>query len=260
MVTLFGSLIGPDTLVSSQTDGDGHISTQLAGVRVLFDETPAPLVYVYSSYLAAIVPYSTFGKAASAVRVEYMGAQSAPVIVPVALSAPGVFTADASGAGAAVALNEDGSLNSDSNPAQAGSIITLWATGEGQTTSDGTAPILPVTVQIDGIDSDATYSEGAGLLQIAARIPQNVIVSGNAVPVTVTILVGTSISQANVKVAVAGGKGTPGNQWFVSATGRAAARWHTERSARFGHCAHGRRGEHSSGRHRSGCAAAHIAR
>jgi uncharacterized protein (TIGR03437 family) len=222
MVALFGSLMGPDSLIGSQENADGSLSTQLAGVRVLFDETPAPLVYVYSSFMAAIVPYSTSGKSASTVQVEYLGNRSLPVIVPIVLSSPGIFTADSSGQGLAVALNENGTLNSASSPAQAGSTITLWATGDGQTTSGtmgvdpAAAPVLRVSVQIGGIDSTATYSDTRGLLQITAQIPQNVV-SGDAVPVS--IQVGTASSQRNVKVAVAGGSGKSGNQWFVSPSG-----------------------------------------
>ena len=220
MVALFGSLMGPDSIVGSQANADGGLSTELAGVRVWFDETPAPLVYVYSSYLAAIVPHSTVGKTASAVQVEYLGRRSLPVIVPVAPSAPGLFTADASGRGPAIAVNEDGGLNSVSNPAQAGSTLTLWATGEGQQTEGDlpAAPALPVSVQIDGIDSPATYAAAPGLVQIKAQIPQGVV-SGDAVPVTVQV--GTARSQRNVNVAVAGGSGAARKQWFVSPSGRA---------------------------------------
>jgi uncharacterized protein (TIGR03437 family) len=191
-------------------------------VRVLFDETPASLVYVYSSFLAAIVPPSTSGKTASTVQVEYLGNRSQPVIVPIMPSSPGMFTADSSGQGPAVALNDDGTLNSTSNPAQAGSTITLWATGEGQTEpgADDTqpAPGLPVSVQMDGIDATASYSETEGLLQIKARIPQDVV-PGDAVPVSMQV--GTSGSQRNVSVAVAGGSGVTRKQWFVSPSGSA---------------------------------------
>ena len=215
-VTFFGSLLGPDSFVGSRVDADGGLSTELSGVRVLFDDVPASLLYVDSSFLAAVVPNSTFGKSASTVQVEYLGSRSQPVVVPVMPSAPGMFTADSSGQGSAMALNEDGTLNSAANPAQAGSTITLWATGEGQVEE----PNLPVSVQIDGLDSDATYSETEGLLQIKAKIPAEVV-SGDAVPVTVQV--GTGSSQRNVNVAVAGGAGSAGHQWFVSPSGQAGA-------------------------------------
>jgi uncharacterized protein (TIGR03437 family) len=42
---------------------------------------------------------------------------------------PGVFTHDASGIGAALAMNEDGELNTPSNPATAGSRVSVYVTG-----------------------------------------------------------------------------------------------------------------------------------
>src|ERR1019366_9484187 len=82
-----------------------------------------------------------------------------------------------------------------SNPAQAGSTITLWATGDGQ---DDAPPesALSVGVQIGGIDSAATYVRTEGLLQIQAQIPAD---------------------------AVTGGKGAAGHQWFVSPSGQGTA-------------------------------------
>jgi len=222
MVALFGSSMGPDSLVGSQVDADGGRPTELAGVRVLFDETPAPLVYVYSSFMAAIVPNSTSGRSASAVQVEYLGSRSLPVIVPIAVSSPGIFTADASGQGPAAALNEDGTLNTASNPAQAGSTITLWVTGEGQATLDGADgnTTLPVSVQIGGIDSTASFAKTEGLLQIQAQIPADVV-SGTEVPVTVQVAQAKSPTKVNV--AITGGTGSAGHQWFVSPSGQAAA-------------------------------------
>ena len=43
----------------------------------------------------------------------------------------GLFTVDGSGSGQVVALNQDGSLNNGANPAKAGSVVTLYATGQG---------------------------------------------------------------------------------------------------------------------------------
>lgn len=222
IVALFGSLMGPDSFVGSQQNSDGSLSTELAGVKVLFDDTPAALIYAYSSFLAAIVPDSTLGKTASTVRVEYLGNRSLPVVVPIVPSSPGVFTADSSGQGPAVALNQDGTLNSTSNPAQAGSTITFWATGQGPASSDntGAATGSQPGVQIDGIDSTATYSTTQGLLQIQAQVPDGVG-SGSVVPITVQVA--QARSQRNVSVAVAGGKGAAGHQWFVSPSGQGSA-------------------------------------
>jgi uncharacterized protein (TIGR03437 family) len=44
---------------------------------------------------------------------------------------PGLFTVDGSGSGQIAAVNADGSLNNGANPAKAGSVVTLYATGQG---------------------------------------------------------------------------------------------------------------------------------
>ena len=47
--------------------------------------------------------------------------------------------------GAAIALNQNGTLNSASNPAAAGSVVTIWATGAGQDNSPGDQDALIAT-------------------------------------------------------------------------------------------------------------------
>ena len=66
------------------------------------------------------------------------------------------------------------------------------------------APVLPVTVTIDGIDAVTLYAGAApasvaGLVQVNARIPVNAA-SGNAVPVAVRI--GGIASPAGVTIAI----------------------------------------------------------
>jgi uncharacterized protein (TIGR03437 family) len=66
-----------------------------------------------------------------------------PFPIGAAMSAPGIFTQDSSGRGQAAARNQDGSTNSAANPAKAGEVITLFATGLGR-------PGLAVSVTIGG--------------------------------------------------------------------------------------------------------------
>ena len=46
MVIIFGSGLGPSQLASSQLDAQGRVATTLSNVRVLFDGTASPLIYV----------------------------------------------------------------------------------------------------------------------------------------------------------------------------------------------------------------------
>jgi len=134
-------------------------------------------------------------------------------IVP---ASPSLFTADQSGKGQGAILNQDGSVNSDSNPADQGSIVVLWGTGDGQTDPPGVdgvlapdvladlaRPLLGVTVQIDNLDADVIYDGAApglvaGVLQINVRLPDGVH-SGD-VPVVVSV--GGYPSQPGVTLAI----------------------------------------------------------
>jgi uncharacterized protein (TIGR03437 family) len=110
--------------------------------------------------------------------------------------------------------NEDGTLNSAANPAARGSVISIYATGEGQTSPAGVTgsvtqsnsqiPLLPVTVMIGGMAAAVPFAGSApqevpGVLQVNTVVPQG-IGSGSAVPVTVSV--GGVASQTGVTMAV----------------------------------------------------------
>lgn len=219
MVTVFGSNIGPASLVGLLVDVSGRVANQLAGTRILFDGTPAPLIYVSSGLSSAIVPYGV-RQPSTQLQVEYNGVRSAPLPLSVAASAPGIFTANSSGSGQGAILNQDGSINTTSNPAQADSVVSLFASGEGQTDPPGVdgeladdvlpKPTSRVSVRIGGLEAEVVYAGTApgslkGFLQVNARIPIGVV-SGNAVPITLTI--GDATSQPGVTLAVTGGTAT----------------------------------------------------
>ncbi len=135
------------------------------------------------------------------------GRRSDPLPIPVVDASPGIFT---SSFGAV--LNQDGSRNTPANPAHAGDIVVLFATGEGQTDPPGVtgklavsvlpAPLLPVTLQIGGQAANLVYSaalpRGAGVLQINATVPDG-ITSDN---VPVTLAVGSAQAQSGVTISI----------------------------------------------------------
>jgi uncharacterized protein (TIGR03437 family) len=200
ILVFFGSGLGPSTL----TVASGGYATTLGNTQVLFGATPAPLIYTQARQVAAIAPYSVSG-ATTPVTVVYNGVTSNAVTLNVAAAAPALFTLNGAGTGALAAVNSDGTINGDVNPANRGSIITLFGTGEGQTAPAGVdgqinagpsfpIPVLPVAVTIGGQPATVTYAGGAGggvagLLQINARVPDNVT-PGSNVPIQVTL--GTS--------------------------------------------------------------------
>lgn len=90
----------------------------------------------------------------------------APVMYVSSTQDPAIFTADGSGSGRAAALNQDQSDNSRANPAARGSTVVLFLTGEGQTAPPGRTPqpLLPVAVLIDGQPASVTFYGEAPVL------------------------------------------------------------------------------------------------
>jgi uncharacterized protein (TIGR03437 family) len=207
IVAIFGSGMGPGTGAGPVRPG-----TALAGVQVLFDGVAAPLLYAQASQVNAIVPYEVAGKASTQVQVVYQGQSSNTMAIPVVAAAPGIFTLSESGSGAAVVLNQDGTLNAPGNQAALGSVVTAYATGEGQTNPAGVdgqldpspppQPVQAVTATIGGVSVTASASgitgALAGLLQIKLQVPAT-LAPGNAVLV---LSIGGVASQAGVTLSV----------------------------------------------------------
>jgi uncharacterized protein (TIGR03437 family) len=127
---------------------------------------------------------------------------------------PGVFTVDSTGTGLGAIVNQDGTVNGAVNPAARGSVVSIFATGEGQTSPPGVTgsvtgsglktPLQQVTVAIGGIGATVQYAGSApgsvaGLLQVNAVVPAGVS-PGSAVPVIVSV--GGISSQAGATIAV----------------------------------------------------------
>jgi len=215
IVVLYGSRVGPATLTGAQLQSDGRVATQLGGTQVFFDGTPAPLLYTSSGQLAAVVPYGVDGKTGTQVQIQTTsGGLSDKVALPVVPVAPSLFSADFTGSGQGAIINQDGSVNGSSKPAAKGSIVLLYATGEGQTIPAGldgrlaSASILPipsraVKVFINGEAADVLYAGGvggqvAGLMQVNVRIPADAPSGDNPV----VVQVGDAQSQPGITVSV----------------------------------------------------------
>lgn len=216
ILTVFGSYMGPASGFIYQIDSStGNIAPYSSGTRVLFDGTPAPVLYTQRNQVSVIVPYEVAGKSQVAVQVEFLGQTSPSITLPVALATPGIFTASQSGAGQGAILLADGvTPNSAVHPARKGSVVAIFATGAGQTNPAGIdgqfspnnppMPAQTVFVTIGGITEPAVYAGGspgsvAGLLQVNATIPANAP-SGASVPISIQI--GAASSQPAVTVAI----------------------------------------------------------
>jgi uncharacterized protein (TIGR03437 family) len=214
IVAIFGAGIGPSTLTEFSV-ANGYIGSQIAGTQVYFGGITVPLIYASPNVIAAIAPYEIANSTTANITVLNQGQLTNTLVVPVTTAAPGIFTANSTGSGQAAAVNQNGSVNSASNPASRGSYVSLYITGAGQTSPGGTdgqiansAPypqtVLPVTAQIGGQSAMVTYAGVTptvvqGLTQVNVQVPTG-IQPGGSVPVT--LQAGGISAQSGVTIAV----------------------------------------------------------
>lgn len=212
LVSILAPGIGPPTPAQARPDGSGYLPRILNGTQVLFDGAPAPLIYAGPDQINAQVPYGVAGRKETELEIVSQGAPRFKTSLPVAEAAPAIFTVEG-GSGQAAALNEDGSFNSEWNAAPRGSVVTLFATGAGQTTppgEDGKAaaapfatPSAPLALSIGGFPAEILFAGSApalvGVLQINARVPSGFAPRG-ILPVELTVR--NARSQPGVTLAV----------------------------------------------------------
>ncbi len=215
MVSLFGTGLGPTAGANLELSYPRLVSNSAAGVHAWFDGIPATLTYVSASQVNAVVPLAVQGKSSTVLQVEYLGASSDSITLPVAAAAPAIFTSTTSGSGQGAILNvTDGKPNSPQSPATRGDWVSIFGTGGGPTTpagADGLLTVGPypringkVTVTIGGIPCQVNYAGAApflvtGVMQVNAQVPLEVT---PGVDVPVEVKVGNLPSQAGVTLAV----------------------------------------------------------
>jgi len=217
LIRLSGACIGPFDPVSAAFDANGLLPTSLAGVQVLLNNVPVSLISVSAGDVVGVAPYSvqpTF-QGPGPVVLAYQGVVTNS-ITPVNASYPALFTVNLKSSGPALAVNQDGSLNSDTNPAPKGSIVLLYGTGTGRTDPpavDGQAapadPLqrvaLPMAIEIAGVAAEVLFAGNApgfvGLTQINVRVPASLTGQGR-LPVTMILGPGVSLMQGEVTIAV----------------------------------------------------------
>jgi uncharacterized protein (TIGR03437 family) len=190
-VTLFGTGFGTQTAAATNFP----ILPLLAGVQVTVNGTFAPIYSLGVSpvpYINAIVPYGVTGSTATIV-VIVNGTKSNSVDVPLAATAPAVFTVPSRGVGDAAIRHTDAlaSVVNASNPAAREEVVAIYLTGLGVVSpplNDGVAaPIVeplarivgPVNVYIGGQLVTDLQFKGlvptlAGEYQLNVRIPLTV--------------------------------------------------------------------------------------
>ena len=207
VVSLFGAGLGPTNGVVGEPDANGRYPTSLAGVQMTFSGVPAPLLYVQSGQLNAVVPREV---GSSTIQVNYQGQTAPSVTSSTQAFNPGVFAV----------VNQDGTVNSKANPAHAGSTISIYATGAGAPPlPDGQivplSPLFPFdaesrgdAVLLSGIPGAIVWEGAApglilGVNQINVQIPPSLPVSAPSTSMSMIVQCAMSFNSQPFAVFVA---------------------------------------------------------
>jgi uncharacterized protein (TIGR03437 family) len=216
LVSLYGTGLGPATALGPQVVG-GVVANTLGGYQLEIGGVAAPLLYLGANQINAVVPREVYGQDSVSVALVTPTGTFPLADLSIRPSAPEIFHDPLSGY--AVAINQDGTLNSATNPAHAGQLVSIWASGAGLMGSapymDGAIiapsgrsfllPSLPVSTLAGNDSLEVDFAGNApgeiyGLLQVNFRIPQTL--AANTGSLAVSLQVGAA-SGAVVSIYVA---------------------------------------------------------
>jgi uncharacterized protein (TIGR03437 family) len=186
--------VAPGEIVTVLGTGFGDKAT------VSFDQFQAPILYASNCQINAVVPFEVTPGLNTFASVQSGGQTIGPVKLPVVPAAPGLFTMTQNGSGQAAVLNQDGTVNSVSNPAARVSTVAVFLTGSGVLNpqiADGSLgplappfpePIAGISVSIAGVVAPVVFAGQApgliaGATQVNVRVPQSSPIG--VVPITV---------------------------------------------------------------------------
>lgn len=156
------------------------------GNQVFVDELPAFVLYTSATQVNAIVPFGALGRERVTVSVRRNGVDTAKAVLAITDAQPEIFKLPT---GQAAALNSDGTVNTKENPAQAGSVVSVFGTGASNWplgTRDGSVnPLSPlVYVSVGAVAGNQAYTPVpfagaapglvAGVFQINVQLPPTV--------------------------------------------------------------------------------------
>ncbi len=159
LVSIFGSNLSQATVTAQQIP----LPISMADTSVLINGVRAPLLYVSPAQINAQVPSQTATGTAT-VTVETSGTLTPSVSIAVTTAAPEIFLG---GAGRLLAFDQDGSVNAEANPAAAGSIVTIFLTGQGA--------LAPAAASMGNLPAQIAYAGSApgtvGVAQMNLKVP-----------------------------------------------------------------------------------------
>jgi uncharacterized protein (TIGR03437 family) len=211
LMSIYGQLVGPADPVGARLDENGRVTTTLGDTQVFFDGIAAPMLLAGYYQTNVQVPYEIAGKKSTVVQLVYRGVPSNKLELPVLDVSPGFLWHTA--VSQAAAINEDGSINGSSHAAPRGSIVSLFATGLGQTAPPSVTGVLATqadplalkaTVTIGNRSAEVLFAGAApglvGVSQINARVPADVPLETQPVQAGVVVTVGGTASIPGITI------------------------------------------------------------
>lgn len=196
LATIFGTNLAASTVTATTQP----FPTTLGDVTVTVNSVAVPLQYVSATQINFVLPATT-GLGPGTVIVTRSDSTSPPTTIAVALTAPGLFGA----AGAAFALNPDGSLNSATNPVAPGASIGVYLTGAGPLTNPPSLNSLPVNATVGNAPATVqsiTPTDRIGVSLASVQVPAPL--PDGSYPMIITVA-GVASNGATITV----GKGGP---------------------------------------------------
>jgi uncharacterized protein (TIGR03437 family) len=204
IISIYGSGLGPATPVGASPQ-NGRFPVSLGGVQILVNGSPIPLLYVSDSQINAELPspLQADQNGLAVLQLNYASIALPAFRIAVATSVFGVF--ENLLAGSLAVINQDGTHNSPTNPAKAGSYVSIYASGFGNipgTPIDGAVAIAADnycsscqlriwSFAIDVTETVQYFGPSPGLIdgltQINFMIPADLKSTGNAVQVYLSI-------------------------------------------------------------------------
>jgi len=182
-VALFGN-----GLATAAAQAGVPFPTIVGQTQVKVNGVAAPVYAVSPTQVNAVVPYAVTGTTATFV-VSVNGNASNSVTVPLAATAPGVFSLSTNGVGDGAILHAGGSVVNYANPAMPGEIVEVFLTGLGAVNPavhDGAAApikplavaVAPLNVYVGGLPVTSIQFQGLSpglpsLYQLNIQIPLN---------------------------------------------------------------------------------------
>jgi len=193
-IVLYGTNLAAKTVVASTLP----FPQSLGGVSVTVDGLSAPIYYVSPTQISIIVPYSSSFYPLASIQVNNNGSPSNTITPQVNLTTPGIFTLAANGLGDGAIEHANGSVVTESNPAQPGETIAVYTAGLGAVfppVTEGTAGSATTlsnttntfTAYIGGAQATVAFAGYApylaGVYQMNITIPSTATAGDNLVEV-----------------------------------------------------------------------------